>query len=202
MRSLTKLAEHVPDMLRYRAVARAADVVHFQWLDVQWLDRLLLPRGPLVLTAHDLLPREPRPEINPPTADHVLAVHRLLPWRFRLPLLVLDATGMRISELESLTWGDIDEPRGRWRVSQAVSKTGRARWVPVAPPIFDAVRELAPGDDRELDRRVFAEITGDQLRMIADFADRRGGGLIMLGGRRSFSEGGYAGTPIVRGASS
>jgi glycosyltransferase involved in cell wall biosynthesis len=61
LRSLTKLAEHVPDMLRYRGVARAADVVHFQWLDVQWLDRFLLPRRPLVLTAHDLLPREPRP---------------------------------------------------------------------------------------------------------------------------------------------
>ena len=61
VRSLTKFAEHVPDMLRYRRVARDADVVHFQWLDVQWLDRLLLPRGPLVLTAHDLLPREPRP---------------------------------------------------------------------------------------------------------------------------------------------
>ena len=45
VRSLSKLAEHVPDMLRYRRVARDADVVHFQWLDVQWLDRLLLPRA-------------------------------------------------------------------------------------------------------------------------------------------------------------
>jgi len=61
VRSLTKLGEHVPDMLRYRTRARGADIVHFQWLDVQWLDRLLLPRRPLVLTAHDLLPREPRP---------------------------------------------------------------------------------------------------------------------------------------------
>ena len=48
-------------MLRYRRTAGAADVVHFQWLDVQWLDGFLLPRRPLVLTAHDLLPREPRP---------------------------------------------------------------------------------------------------------------------------------------------
>ncbi len=56
-----KLAEHVPDMLRYRRRARAADVVHFQWLTVQPLDVHLLPRGrPLVLTAHDVLPREPR----------------------------------------------------------------------------------------------------------------------------------------------
>ena len=59
-RTVAKLAEHVPDMLRYRRLAERADVVHFQWLDVQLLDRLLLPRRPVVLTAHDLLPREPR----------------------------------------------------------------------------------------------------------------------------------------------
>jgi glycosyltransferase involved in cell wall biosynthesis len=35
--------------------------VHFQWLPVQWLDAHMLPRVPLVLTAHDLLPREARP---------------------------------------------------------------------------------------------------------------------------------------------
>jgi glycosyltransferase involved in cell wall biosynthesis len=63
MRAL-KLAEHMPDMLRYRRVARAADIVHFQWLSVQPLDLHLLPsrhRERLVITAHDILPREPRP---------------------------------------------------------------------------------------------------------------------------------------------
>jgi glycosyltransferase involved in cell wall biosynthesis len=60
LRRAGKLTEHVPDMLRFRRLARAADVVHFQWLDVQWLDLLLLPKRPVVLTAHDLLPREPR----------------------------------------------------------------------------------------------------------------------------------------------
>jgi glycosyltransferase involved in cell wall biosynthesis len=60
-RRALKLAEHVPDMLRYRRAARGAEVVHFQWLSVQQLDGHLLPRGaPLVLTAHDVLPREPR----------------------------------------------------------------------------------------------------------------------------------------------
>ena len=39
--------------------------------------------------------------------------------------------------------------------------------------------------------------TGDQLRMIAEFVERRGGGLLMLGGPRSFAEGGYAGTPVA-----
>jgi len=60
-RRATKLLAHVPDMLRYRRAAARADVVHFQWLTVPWLDAYLLPGRPLVLTAHDLLPREPRP---------------------------------------------------------------------------------------------------------------------------------------------
>jgi glycosyltransferase involved in cell wall biosynthesis len=59
LRRVTRLAEHVPDMLRYRAAASAADVVHFQWLSVPRLDARLLPRRrPLVITAHDILPRE------------------------------------------------------------------------------------------------------------------------------------------------
>ncbi len=68
-RRAIKLAEHVPDMLRYRRVAGGAEIVHFQWLALQYLDGLLLParrarggaRRPLVLTAHDILPREARP---------------------------------------------------------------------------------------------------------------------------------------------
>jgi glycosyltransferase involved in cell wall biosynthesis len=61
-RRALKIAEHVPDMLAYRRRAKAADVVHFQWLALQYVDGVLLPRGrPLVLTAHDILPREPRP---------------------------------------------------------------------------------------------------------------------------------------------
>jgi len=39
--------------------------------------------------------------------------------------------------------------------------------------------------------------TGDQLRMIGEFVERRGGGLLMLGGPRSFAEGGYSGTPVA-----
>jgi glycosyltransferase involved in cell wall biosynthesis len=61
LRRATKLVSHVPDMLRYRRIAAAADVVHFQWLGMPWIDDRLAPDRPLVLTAHDLLPREPRP---------------------------------------------------------------------------------------------------------------------------------------------
>lgn len=110
------------------------------------------------------LPRQEKPEIVPPTAAHVLAVHALLAPRYRLPLLVLDATGMRLGELEQLTWGDVDEPRQRWRVSRAVSKTGRARWIAVTPSVFDAVCELVPRDDRIPDRRIFQGFGGDRFR--------------------------------------
>lgn len=37
----------------------------------------------------------------------------------------------------------------------------------------------------------------DQLAMLADFVNVRGGALLMLGGRRAFAEGGYAGTPLA-----
>jgi glycosyltransferase involved in cell wall biosynthesis len=61
-----KLAEHVPGMLRCRRIAGNAEIAHFQWLPVQQIDAHLLPTrrrgtGPrLVITAHDVMPREPR----------------------------------------------------------------------------------------------------------------------------------------------
>lgn len=110
------------------------------------------------------LPRETKLEIAPPTAEQVLAVHHVLPARYRLPLLVLDATGMRVGELEALAWGDVDEPRGLWRVSQAVAKTGRARWVPVPPVLFETVTGLVAREDRTPERRVFEGVTADRLR--------------------------------------
>lgn len=60
-RRAARLAQHAPDMLRYaRGAAHRADLVHFQWLPVQLLDGRLLPTGrPLILTAHDVMPREP-----------------------------------------------------------------------------------------------------------------------------------------------
>jgi integrase len=121
------------------------------------------------------LPREDRVEVNPPTAAHVLAVHGLLGRASRLPLLVLDATGMRVGELAALTWGDIDEPEGRWRVSQAVAKTRRARWVPVNADVFAAVVETVPREDRDLSAPVFAGFGIDRFRTAIARACKAGG---------------------------
>ena len=87
---------------------------------------------------------------------------RLLPSRYRLATLVLDATGVRVGELEALTWGDLDDPRARWRI--ATSKTGRPRWVTPPPLLLARVLDLCARDDRHPDRRVFEQVTGDRLR--------------------------------------
>jgi glycosyltransferase involved in cell wall biosynthesis len=61
-RRALKLAEHVPDMLRYRREAERADVVHWQWFSVEQLDAWLLPaKRPQVLTAHNVIAHEQRP---------------------------------------------------------------------------------------------------------------------------------------------
>jgi uncharacterized membrane protein len=39
--------------------------------------------------------------------------------------------------------------------------------------------------------------TLEQMRMLADFVGERGGGLLLLGGRRAFAEGGYAESPLA-----
>jgi glycosyltransferase involved in cell wall biosynthesis len=54
-----KLAEHLPDMLRFRRQADA-DVIHYQWLTTPTLDAMLLPpRRPRLMTAHYVLPPQP-----------------------------------------------------------------------------------------------------------------------------------------------
>ena len=56
-RRLLRAAEHVPDMLRYRRVAREADLVHYMWVPIPALDRHLLPaKRPRVYTMHWRLP--------------------------------------------------------------------------------------------------------------------------------------------------
>ena len=141
----------------------------------QVLDHAGVSPNPARDRVHVRLPREERTELNPPSGEHVRAVHALLPDRYRLPLLVLDATGMRVGELEQLTWGDVDEPRSSWRVSQAASKTGRARWVPVPLPVFEAVLELVPREDRTAERRVFLGFGADRFRTAITRACRAAG---------------------------
>jgi integrase len=110
------------------------------------------------------LPRNVREEIDPPEAEAVEAVLGAVAPRYRLPIIVLDATGMRVGELEGLTWGDLDAQHARWRVARQREKAGRGRWVPVPPDVFAAVEALTPREDRDLSARVFGWLVQANLR--------------------------------------
>jgi glycosyltransferase involved in cell wall biosynthesis len=59
-----KAGEHLADMLRFRQGVDA-DVVHWQWTSLPWLDWLLMPRrAPQVLTAHASLRGSDREEVG------------------------------------------------------------------------------------------------------------------------------------------
>ena len=123
------------------------------------------------------LPREEPDEINPPTADHVAAVYRLLPSKHRLPLLWLDWSGARVSS---------DRPHPRRRLRRAAPPRPAARGDDqdpqgalgrAAPVLADALeRRLGPREDRDPDARLFAGSGADALRTV----DREG----VQGGRR------------------
>lgn len=75
------------------------------------------------------LPREEPVELNPPTAEHVEAVFRLLPPKHRLPLLWLDWSGTYVGSIDTLRVGDYDEPGRRVRRPAATVKQRRAIWI-------------------------------------------------------------------------
>jgi site-specific recombinase XerC len=98
------------------------------------------------------LPREEPEEPNPPTADQLEAVHRLLPSRHRLPFLFLDWSGARVSAIDLTLVGDYDEARRRVRLRAATTKTRRALWVELHPALADAIElSIGPREDRDLD---------------------------------------------------
>jgi integrase len=116
---------------------------------------------------HVRLPREERHEPTPPTADQIEAVLGLMPRKYALAVLVLDATGMRVGELEEkgLQIGDLDEPNSRLRIRRAVEKGRRGRWVSLPHDLFTAVlATLPPREDRVLDLPVFPGLTQERLR--------------------------------------
>jgi hypothetical protein len=90
------------------------------------------------------LPRGEQEEINPPSAEHVEAVFRLLPSKHRLPLLWLDWSGARVSSIDLTLVGDYDEPRRRVRLRAATMKRRKALLGRAAPRARRGARD-APG---------------------------------------------------------
>jgi hypothetical protein len=111
------------------------------------------------------LPREQGEELNPPTAEHVAAVYRLLSTKHRLPLLFLDWSGARVAAINETLVGDYDEPRRRVRLRKATTKNRRALWIDLPDVLADAAEATMPHRKfRDLDARLFADSGAEALR--------------------------------------
>jgi integrase len=122
------------------------------------------------------LPRDDSEEPNPPTAEQVETIYRLLPSKHRLALLFLDWSGARVSAIDRTLVGDYDEPRRRVRLRKQTTKTRRALWVELHPAIAEQLEHrLGPREDRAPEARLFAESGADALRTAIAKACRAAG---------------------------
>jgi integrase len=101
------------------------------------------------------LPSQLRPETSPPARDELKAIVAALPTRLRLAVCVLEQTAMRVGELCTLTWADVDVLNGRFRLSRERVKTRHPRWVQLEPWLADLIAASCPFDDRSPGRSVF-----------------------------------------------
>jgi integrase len=109
------------------------------------------------------LPRIEHDVPAPPSASQVAAILSALPMRWRLPLRLLEQTGMRVGELEALEWRDVDAFGSRFRIRSG--KTAAARRLVAVPDwLMRDVLATTPPDDREPGRRVFPRFTANVAR--------------------------------------
>lgn len=111
------------------------------------------------------LPRDERTLVDPPTRLEVDTIIAAVPGRWRLPLRVLEQTGMRVGELQALTWADVDEIGCRFRVKAGKTAAAR-RWVAVPDWLMFEVATVCPREDRTTDRTVFVGFTTDVAKNV------------------------------------
>lgn len=89
------------------------------------------------------LPREEREEVEPPTAHEVELIIGHVSDRFRLAVLTLAETGMRVGELCALEWRDVDLEGARLRVRNGKTAAAR-RWVALPDTVFVGLAATPP----------------------------------------------------------
>jgi integrase len=111
------------------------------------------------------LPREEKEALNPPPAEHLEAIYRLLPSKHRVAYLFLDWSGLRVGAIDKLLVSDFDEPRRRIRVRAEITKNKMGLWVELHPALAEAVEaRLPPREDRDPAARLFAPSASAALR--------------------------------------
>ena len=122
------------------------------------------------------LPKERRPHIPPPLAEHVERIAESMPSAYVLPLLVIDECGPRVRELETAQVGDLDEHRKAIRVRWTFEKNERYRHLELPDDLFDGLLAmLPPREDRDLEGPLFPKLTDARLRMAITRACRATG---------------------------
>jgi integrase len=111
------------------------------------------------------LPKERRPHVPPPLAEHIERIAETIPRHHVLPLLIVDECGPRVNELATAQIGDLDEHRKAIRVRCSVEKNDRYRHLDLPDDLFDAlVATLPPREDRDLEAALFPDLTDARLR--------------------------------------
>lgn len=108
------------------------------------------------------LPKAERIVPDPPSVREVTLILEHVTKRHRLVVALLEATGLRISELLSVRWGDVDVDGARLRIVKGKTRRAR-RFVPVPRELLAHVERLCPLEDRHADRRVFPGLTRETV---------------------------------------
>lgn len=120
------------------------------------------------------LPRAAQTMIEPPSGAEVEAIITAAPARWRLALMTLAETGLRVGELHALEWRDVDVACGRFRIRGGKTLAAR-RWVPVPEALLEEITRATPPDDRTAERRVFAGASPDAVKNVIDRACKSAG---------------------------
>jgi integrase len=76
-----------------------------------------------------------------------------------VPLVVAEQCGLRIGEVASLAWADVNEPGCKLRLRRENTKTRNPRTVPVPPWLMDTIAATVAREDRTPGRLVFPGVT-------------------------------------------
>lgn len=108
-----------------------------------------------VLDARVRMPRKADATVRVPSADDVDRMVACLPGWAVLPVLILEATGMRVGELASARWEHVDWERGAIQVTAERSKTSRARLVTIPDDLMTALSDHAGPELRDPHARLW-----------------------------------------------
>jgi integrase len=110
------------------------------------------------------LPRVVHDEPEPPDAPQVEAMLHQLTARWLLGFITADQTGMRVGEIASICWRDVDVVGSQFRVRGREAKSGKPKWVPVPAWLMSEIGDSCPVEDRLPDRPLFPRVDEDGLR--------------------------------------